>query len=154
MKQLVRSILLILLSGCSLFRSTQEIIIEWPQACFNDTCFSIEVADSHEERMQWLMHRTQMAHDAWMLFIFESSAPMRKFWMKNTLLPLDMVWLDESATIVHIEEDVPPCEADPCSNYGPEQTVSRYVLELNAWLVAELGSEKGDEVTITLVDSN
>ena len=68
--------------------------------------------------------------------------------MKNTLISLDIIWFDREWKVVHIEQDVPPCEADPCPTYGPDTTRSQYVLELNAGKLKEIGSEIGDEVVI------
>jgi uncharacterized membrane protein (UPF0127 family) len=71
-----------------------------------------------------------------MLFVFSNEAPNRTFWMKNTLIPLDMIWLDKTYTIVHIETDVPPCTTPTCPSYGPSTQLSQYVIELNAGEVA------------------
>lgn len=78
------------------------------------------------------MNREFLAEDAGMLFVFERMRPFRSFWMKNTLIPLDMIWIDDSQRIVHIEEDVPPCEVENCPTYSPGATESSYVLEINA----------------------
>lgn len=94
------------------------------------------------------MWRTVLAEDAGMLFIFETMASKRKFRMKNTLIPLDMIWMDNTYTIVHIEKDVQPCVNDPCMTYGPDAIASKYVLELYAGTVAELDSDIGDKVMV------
>jgi uncharacterized membrane protein (UPF0127 family) len=63
------------------------------------------------------MFRTEMGEDNGMLFIFNKEE-IYAFWMKNTLIPLDMVWIDSNNTIVDIQTAV-PCEADPCPTYKP-----------------------------------
>lgn len=79
----------------------------------------------------------ELAEDAGMLFVFEQPA-YRTFWMKNTLIPLDMLWIDEGGTIVHVEEYANPCgeegsKNDDCPLYGPDEWVlAKYVLEVNA----------------------
>lgn len=65
-----------------------------------------------------------------MLFIF-SGDEIHSFWMKNTKIPLDLLWLDEDGRIIFLLEDVPPCLEDPCPSYGSMQK-ARYVLELKA----------------------
>lgn len=83
-----------------------------------------------------------------MLFIFDDMVSKRGFWMKNTLIPLDIIWLDDQRKIVHIEQDVPPCVQDPCPSYGPDDVMSKYVVEINAGKIDALASEIGDEVVI------
>ncbi|MBI3597612.1 MAG: DUF192 domain-containing protein [Nitrospirae bacterium] len=88
----------------------------------------VEVARTEEKRALGLMFRTALAEGHGMLFIFERPEPHR-FWMKNTLIPLDMVWMDDRKRIIHIEYQVPPCKLDPCPVYGPSAD-SLYVLEV------------------------
>jgi uncharacterized membrane protein (UPF0127 family) len=65
------------------------------------------------------------------------------FWMKNTLIPLDMIWIDDQKTIVDITSNAVPCKKDPCEVYRPTEQ-SQYVLELNAGQVVEKGLQNGD----------
>ena len=65
-----------------------------------------------------------------MLFVFERPDKY-SFWMKNTLIPLDIIWMDSRKRIIHIQPRVPPCKQDPCPQYGPPGE-SLYVLEVNA----------------------
>jgi uncharacterized membrane protein (UPF0127 family) len=88
----------------------------------------VEVARTEENRALGLMFRTALAEDHGMLFVFEQSG-LHRFWMKNTLIPLDMVWMDDRKRIIHIEFQVPPCKLDPCPVYGPSAD-SLYVLEV------------------------
>jgi uncharacterized membrane protein (UPF0127 family) len=91
---------------------------------------SVEVAADDSTRTQGLMFRDRLAEDRGMLFLFPATNEYA-FWMKNTLIPLDMVWLDEQQRIVHVSHDVPPCKADPCPSYPPGG-FARSVLELAA----------------------
>lgn len=77
-----------------------------------------------------------------MLFLFPEKA-RHAFWMKNTLIPLDILWIDEARTVVHIERAVPPCQADPCPSYAPDRQALD-VLELAAGEAAARGIEVGD----------
>jgi uncharacterized membrane protein (UPF0127 family) len=65
-----------------------------------------------------------------MLFIFDTPSNYN-FWMKNTKLTLDMIWLDKSFTVLYINSNTPPCTAAPCPSYGPAQAQAIYVLEVN-----------------------
>lgn len=101
----------------------------FPQACFeNGECVSLEIADSPQKREIGLMNRSSLARDAGMLFVFEESA-RHSFWMKNTLTPLDIVWLNEEKQIVEIQQMV-PCKQDPCRLYEPKSS-AKYALEVN-----------------------
>ena len=135
-------------SGESNENDILDIVPIWSQACFDDRCYSIEIADTVEDRQRGLMWREELARDAWMLFVFPSSAPWRTFWMKNTYISLDMIRLDSSYTIVYQETNVPPCTTPSCPSYGPTNEISQYVLELNAWEIEALGSEVGDTISI------
>ncbi|HEX7768555.1 MAG TPA: DUF192 domain-containing protein [Dokdonella sp.] len=108
--------------------------------------FSIEIAEDDASRSQGLMHRTEMANDHGMLFIFQDDAP-RAFWMKNTKIALDMLFFDAERRLVSVQRDVPPCLADPCRGYS-SGAPARYVLELNAGQATKLGLHPGDELTI------
>ena len=103
-----------------------------PEVCFGSTCYDVEIADEPDERSKWLMWREKLADDAWMIFIFEEPG-ITQFWMKNTLIPLDILRINEQFRIIHIEKNVPPCTQDPCPTYGPTNKNSKYVLEINAW---------------------
>ncbi|MHB8055285.1 MAG: DUF192 domain-containing protein [Candidatus Aminicenantales bacterium] len=89
-----------------------------------------ELAVTDEERARGLMFREKIASDYGMLFCF-ADEDLHAFWMKNTLIALDLLWLDKDRRIVHISRNVPPCEADPCPSYAPDRPGS-YVLELEA----------------------
>ena len=87
-----------------------------------------EVATDDDTRARGLMFRDRIPEGTGMLFVFPQSGDY-PFWMKNTLVPLDMIWLDEQRRVVHVAHDVPPCKADPCPNYPPGAN-AKYVLEL------------------------
>jgi len=87
-----------------------------------------ELAVTDEERQRGLMFREKILPDQGMLFVFEQE-DFYPFWMKNTLIALDILWLDKDRRIVHIERNVPPCKADPCPSYSPQRP-GLYVLEL------------------------
>jgi uncharacterized membrane protein (UPF0127 family) len=96
----------------------------------NGKSLTAELAMSDEERQRGLMFREKLQADQGMLFVFENE-DFYAFWMKNTLIPLDMLWLDRDRRVVHIEKDVPPCKTEPCPSYLPSRR-ALYVLELAA----------------------
>ncbi|HEY6137626.1 MAG TPA: DUF192 domain-containing protein [Thermoanaerobaculia bacterium] len=99
------------------------------------TAIQVELATDEPTRSQGLMYRDQLAEDRGMLFFFPQSGEY-PFWMKNTLIPLDMIWIDDQRRIVHVKSNVPPCKADPCPSYPPNANAS-YVLELAAGVAAK-----------------
>ena len=100
------------------------------RACINNNCFDVEIAETSAERMKGLMNRESLDENSGMFFIFDKEKEY-SFWMKNTLIPLDIIWLNKDMEIVHIEKNVQPCEEDPCQRYTPSKP-AKYVLELNA----------------------
>ena len=133
------------------------IVCLWPVSvsaanavCFNEACFTVEVANEPQEQQRGLMFRDFMPQDHGMLFIFDHE-DRYGFWMKNTLIPLDIIWLDGNLIVVHMEENVPPCEKDPCTSYRPS-AAAWYVLELNAGTAKRLDLKIGDEMHFGKMD--
>lgn len=112
----------------------------------HDHPFSAEVAADDLSRAQGLMNRTRLAPDRGMLFVFRHS-DLRWFWMKNTLIPLDILFFDSARKLVSMQTDVPPCKQDPCPTY-PSGKPARYVLELAGGTAARIGIRTGGELTI------
>lgn len=104
----------------------------------------VEVPDDQEEFARGLMFRTHLPWNAGMLFAFYDEEP-RRFWMKNTLIPLDMIFVDSSSKIIDIKENVPPCKQEECPTY-PSKEPAQYVLEVNAGFVQEKGVKIGDRL--------
>lgn len=102
----------------------------------------IEIADSDYERETGLMYRDSMKNNQGMLFVFENEKP-RYFYMKNTHIPLDIIYLDANKTIVNIIENA---EANNESSL-PSQKPAKYVLEIKAGLSNEWNLESGDKIT-------
>lgn len=108
--------------------------------------FSVELATTNAMRARGLMDRTQLAADHGMLFVFARQAP-QTFWMKDTLIPLDILYFDKDRKLVSMQLNVPPCKADPCPIY-PSNKPAKYVLELQAGMAVRIGASVGDELTI------
>ena len=103
--------------------------------------FAIEIADDADERAQGLMFRDSMEAGRGMLFVYEGPRHAR-FWMKNTLIPLDLVFADASGTVTRVHSDAVPGDLTPID--GGEAVV--YVLEINAGLADKLGIVPGAEL--------
>lgn len=114
----------------------------------NGKSVTAELAVTDEERARGLMFREKILPDQGMLFVFDQE-DTHSFWMKNTLVYLDMLWLDSQRRVIHIEANVPPCKADPCPSYGPG-VPARYVLELKGGGAAANGIKIQDQLQFVL----
>lgn len=123
----------LILSGCS---NVKKITI-------NDKVILAEVADEPDEWAKGLMYRTSLDENKGMLFVFEEEN-FYVFWMKNTLIPLDMIWIGDDKAIVDITT-AEPCEKEPCQEYMPED-IAKYVLEVNKGFAERNGIKVGDKV--------
>ena len=108
----------------------------WGQARFN-----IEIADSVDSRALGLMHRAEMPSRNGMLFVYDH--PQRAaFWMKNTLIPLDMIFVDADGVVGYIHQNAVPGDLTPISG-GDDVLV---VLEVNAGIVRKFGITVGSQM--------
>ncbi len=135
-------ILLILLAVIILAISL-KLSEENPSACFPQVCVNLEIARTPAQMQLGLMHRASLEENDGMLFIFPNEA-IHSFWMKNTLIPLDMIWISKDNVIVHIET-AHPCAADPCPFYTPPE-ISRRVIEVNAGFAEKHNIHLGDKI--------
>jgi uncharacterized membrane protein (UPF0127 family) len=103
--------------------------------------FEVEVATSHQARAQGLMFRQSLADNAGMLFLFEEPS-IQKFWMRNTLIPLDMIFIAPSGRILRIAANATPESEELISSGAP----ALGVLEIPGGRAAELGLKAGDRV--------
>jgi uncharacterized membrane protein (UPF0127 family) len=114
----------------------------------NGGAVTAELAVTEAQRARGLMNRTSVLPDQGMLFVFEQDG-VHSFWMKNTLVALDILWLDRDHRIIHIERQVPPCPGDPCPSYGLGRP-ARYVLELKGGQAAAFGLNLQDRLDFQL----
>lgn len=102
--------------------------------------FKIELAITSQQQIHGLMNRTEMPKNAGMLFVFPDEAE-RSFWMKDTLIPLDMLFIQKDGTIHHIHENAVPNDLTSIPSNGPVTAV----LELNGGAAREFGIHEGDK---------
>ena len=113
--------------------------------------YALELALTPEDQERGLMFRENLPARTGMLFVFPEVAP-HHFWMKNTMIPLDMIWLDESGKVLFVSAQTPPCKADPCPTYGPDAPV-RQVLEIAGGMAVKEGVAVGATIRILDVKS-
>ncbi|MDP7141034.1 MAG: DUF192 domain-containing protein [Candidatus Woesearchaeota archaeon] len=89
---------------------------------------TVEVARTKSEKQKGLMFRDELCDNCGMLFVFDEESK-HSFWMKNTRIPLDMIFIDSDLNVVDILHAA-PCVKDPCKSYAPDEKAS-YVLETN-----------------------
>jgi uncharacterized protein len=117
------------------------------QITINGQNILLEVARTAQEQSTGLMYRTQLAANRGMLFVFSPPRPV-SFWMKNTLIPLDMVFLS-NGVVKHISAKVPPCKTSTCPAYGPDPKIAiDSVIELPSGRAAELRLKVGDRLKV------
>jgi uncharacterized membrane protein (UPF0127 family) len=134
---------LVLLAGCANATSSGHKPVT---VLLHGQRFSAELATDDVQRQRGLMMRQSLPADHGMLFVFPRTEP-QAFWMKNTLIPLDMLYFDAARRLVSMQLNVPPCQADPCPVY-PSEGPARYVLELSGGTARGIGVQPGDELKI------
>lgn len=132
----------VFISGCAQNQSKVEL---------GDAVFQVELADTPESITMGLMYRESMPDNVGMLFVFSDEA-MRSFWMKNTLIPLDIIYLDADKKVVSIQHNARPCKntISRCPSY-PSEKPAMYVLEINSGLSKKMNIKTGDAAKITFV---
>jgi uncharacterized membrane protein (UPF0127 family) len=152
----MRLILMVLVLGCGPAPTpvSETAVASGPRVILPDgEVVRVEIAANDELRAQGLMYRDHLDSDRGMLFFFTAAGP-HSFWMKNTRIPLDMIWLDGDRRIIHIERNVPPCRADPCPSYGPKaEAKAMYVLELAGGVADVRRLKTGDVLKFVELDS-
>ncbi len=104
--------------------------------------FTVEVARTRQQQAQGLMHRQSLAPDRGMLFPYSPPQPA-SFWMKNTLIPLDIIFVRPDGTIARIAANTVPLSLEPVPSLEPVSAV----LEIAGGRAAELGIKEGDRVS-------
>jgi uncharacterized membrane protein (UPF0127 family) len=118
--------------------------LRWPGG---QAHFTVEVAADQAAREKGLMFRDHMASSAGMVFVYQAPNHAR-FWMKNTLIPLDMIFADETGLVTVVHSDAVPQDLTPID--GGEGVM--YVLEINGGLAKRIGIAAGAEMRFDLID--
>lgn len=115
--------------------------------CAKEKCFTVELAKTRNQIERGLMFREKMDKGNGMLFIFDKEGSY-SFWMKNTLIPLDIIWINENKEVVFINGNTQPCKDLVCPQVNPK-TKAKYVLELNAGIASEISLKVGDKIELS-----
>ena len=129
-------------------KESQETQKEGLRACFKESCFFLETADTPQKRVDGLSNRDYLDKDGGMLFVFDIPGKYG-FWMRNTYISLDIIWLNEQKVTVFIKENAQPCgEAKSkimaCETFTPPQN-AKYTIELQGGAVQKIGLSLGDK---------
>lgn len=139
MRQILAMAIILLCSSC---------MAEGPSVELKGQRFQVELAETREKQALGLMFRDSLPQDHGMLFIFPGEA-RRSFWMKNTRIPLDILYFNSNLELVSMAQSVRPCRTRNCPGY-PSEGPAKYVLELNSGKAAELGVKAGDVLELHL----
>lgn len=143
-KRLILLYILLLLSACSSNDYPEPYDYEHIQVILSNVVVDVEVADTYEKIMRGLMYRDELGELEGMIFIFAQEDP-KAFWMKNTTIPLDIIFVNSTMHIVKIHEAV-PCTEDPCGVY-PSEKPAQFVVEVNKGFSEKYGVEEGMKIT-------
>ena len=118
------------------------------QVCFGSNCFYVTLAKTNAEKERGLMFIEYLDEGNGMFFIFDKDGN-HPFWMKNTLIPLDIIWINNDGKVVFISENSQPCKENFCSPIYPNAN-AKYVLEINAGISKKIGIKIGDKADIKI----
>jgi uncharacterized membrane protein (UPF0127 family) len=124
-----------------------EIGSLWLRGDFGVLRFGIDLADTPESRARGLMHVTQLSRSRAMLFVYPEPQEVA-FWMKNTLIPLDIIFVDDRGVVGKVHENAIPGDLTPIYGGG----LVKYVLEINGGQARQLGISKGTQLRHPLIE--
>lgn len=142
--KIIKKTILILFLFANIYSSEMRFV----KLFIHDSEFVVEVAVTEEEKMTGLMFRKSIPEDYGMLFVY-GNEELRAMWMKNTLISLDLIFLDGNKEVIDIIKNVPPCRMDPCKTYLSKQK-AKYVLELSAGVSDRIKLRIGDIIFFIL----
>lgn len=150
----ILGLFLVVFVAFALFSINNEETVDKPNVKnieINGETYALSIADTALLRQKGLMNVSDMPENEGMLFIFDQVG-YHAFWMKNTLIPLDMIWIDSKGEIVYIKENAQPCSnivSAVCNSIFPKNP-GLYVIELNAGQVSKLNLKVGDKIPLNL----
>lgn len=136
-------IILVLFAIILIFLYSEENSINIIEAKIKNQTFYLQKAITQEEKEKGLMNVKQLDEDKGMIFIYNDEQP-RMFWMKNTLIPLDQIFINENKEVVDIKQNFQPCIEDPCPSFISKPAM--YVIEIKGGLAEKLNLNIGDKL--------
>ena len=127
--------------------------VEFPRGTvkIDDVVLEVQIADTDPRRVRGLMFQERLPFDEGMLFVFEGEE-MRSLWMQSMQFSLDILWIDGSGNVVHIEKNVPACktavETVTCPSYKGNNKLAKYVLEVTSGFVDEFNITEDSKLEI------
>jgi len=137
-------IFIFLLIGISLAQLSDSGANGKKMIYFEDNSFLVGVAETKQQQEKGLMFVKSLPSNSGMLFIYEDEAS-RSFYMKNTYIPLDIIWMDKDKRVVFIKKNAEPANLDVYETIQPQEK-AMYVLELNAGSSDKIGLRTGDKL--------
>lgn len=135
-----------LLLGLTVLAVESADALELERVTVGPAMFQVEMARTAQERERGLMYRRELSEDRGMLFV-QSPGPA-VFWMKNTYIPLDLLYFDAEGRLSQIEANVPPCTTPDCPIYPSATATVKYILEINAGEAVRRGIQVGDRLRL------
>ncbi len=115
-----------------------------PQVIINNSTFDLEIADTQIKREKWLMWYEKLEKNKWMLFVFDDE-DYYSFWMKGTLIPLDIIWISKDLKVIDVVSALPPKNGEVLETYAPRNKCL-WTLEINWWLAKKYWIKIWDSV--------
>lgn len=140
----MKKLILFLLAGSVLILSKPK----WIPLFIGSEKLMVEVADTVEKRVRGLMLRKDIPENYGMLFVFDREE-IQGIWMKNTLISLDIIFLDKNRQVINIVSSAPPCKTNPCPVYQSARP-AKFVLELRGGRLKGLDLKAGDRIFFIL----
>lgn len=135
-----------LLLGLAVLTVELADALELERVTVGPAMFQVEMAKTPQERARGLMFRQELPGDRGMLFVQPPGPAV--FWMKNTYIPLDLLYFDAEGRLLQIQANVPPCATLDCPVYPSATTTVRYILEINAGEANRRGIRIGDRLRL------
>lgn len=136
-------VLLLAVGALAVFSGVSGLLDNRQQLIAPGGIINVEVADTAESRQQGLSNRQSLDRNSGMLFVFDETLDTNCFWMKDTLISLDMIWLNEDKQVITLTQNVTP-DTFP-ESFCPDEP-AKYGLEINAGRAEELRIEQGTEL--------
>jgi uncharacterized protein len=148
MRYLLPVVLLVavVLAGCGPKSTTLDDFATRPLTLPGGHVLHVETEISNFELLRGLMYRTSLAPDRGMLFVYPKPDHYQA-WMYQTLIPLDIIWMDSSHQIVALDENAPPCptQASKCPKYGGKM-ISAFALQIGGGMARKFGLHLGQTI--------
>ena len=136
----------VLLGALALSAFSTVFALDRMQVTVGPATFQVKVAQTPQERQQGLMYRRELPRDQGMLFVQPPGPAV--FWMKNTYIPLDLLYFNADGKLLEIKANTPPCMMPTCPIYPSATATVRYILEINAGEAAQRGLRVGDRLRL------